>query len=317
MTRRQLPRGVKATSGGTFERNDPFSYFIAGAVKDLEASGHSHVLVAVNELGNQRDLDALEELCEHRKVLLDSGIFNLANSHAQKHGVSHDVGLSLAPDEIDGFDSLWDRYGSVVTRFKDKLWGLIELDQGGIANKPTTRARIEEEFGVVPIPVYHPLLDGWDYYDTLAKGYDRICFGNLVQAPPSVRLRLIHAASERARQYPYLWTHLLGVYPNQNLLGMPLRGSCDSSSWLTSLRWMPSWKVWAMTKMVGSFPPPMWYIDAADGVDGVDDAAAYNREMYARVYDINANICNAMSTTLEALAHDTHPWLIPPPYPEK
>lgn len=175
----------------------------------------------------------------------------------------------------------------------DRLWGAIELDQGGVEHKPRTRARIEEEFGITPIPVYHPLLDGWDYYDDLASGYDRICFGNLVKASPPLRLRLVHTASERARGYPYLWTHLLGVYPNENVLAMPLRGSCDSSSWLTSERWMPSWKGWSLNKMVTHYPPPMWYAKGG----------------HRRAAALNALTARAMHETLLAQADDTHPWL--------
>lgn len=297
-----LPEGVKATSGGTFDRDDPFLYYIAGSPENMSKMDppHANVLVAVNELKSDKDLDTLDRLCDTRRVMLDSGIFNLAMNHVRNHeGVTHDDALGLAPEEIDGFDALWNRYGEVVTRFSDRLWGAVELDQGGVENKPRTRARIEEEFGIVPMPVYHPLLDGWDYYDDLAQGYDRICFGNLVQASPPVRLRLIHTASERARRYPYLWTHLLGVYPNENVMGMPLRGSCDSSSWLTSLRWMPSWKGWSAMKMVTSYPAPMWYESG-------------NKDSYKRASGINAITACAVQDTLSAMAEDTHEWLADP-----
>lgn len=298
-----LPPGVKATSGGTFDRDDAFLYYIAGSpervageVKERDEDDtrealpplaqHPNVLVAVNELSSPKSLDLMDRLCDTRKVLLDSGIFNLAMTHARKHETSHDVGLSMPPEEIDGFDALWERYGEVVQRFGDRLWGAIELDQGGVEHKPRTRARIEEEFGITPIPVYHPLLDGWDYYDDLASGYDRICFGNLVKASPPLRLRLVHTASERARGYPYLWTHLLGVYPNENVLAMPLRGSCDSSSWLTSERWMPSWKGWSLNKMVTHYPPPMWYAKGG----------------HRRAAALNALTARAMHETLLALS---------------
>lgn len=310
-----LPEGVKATSGGTFDRDDEFLYYIAGSPERVAGehnydkgdslredlpplAQHPNVLVAVNEVKTKAQLDLLDRLCDTRRVLLDSGIFNLAMTHARKHEVSHDVGLSMPPEEIDGFGALWDRYGEIVTRFSDRLWGAIELDQGGVEHKPRTRARIEDEFGIVPMPVYHPLLDGWDYYDDLARNYDRICFGNLVKASPSVRLRLVHTASERGRGYPYLWTHLLGVYPNQNLLAMPLRGSCDSSSWLASERWHPdSWKGWSMMQMVrGNYPVEMKYAKGA----------------HRRAAAVNALTAQATQITLGEIAQDTHPWLADP-----
>lgn len=288
-----LPAGVKQTSGGKFDPDAGLTYFIAGSAQALQESNHQHVLIAVNEVRTAKDHDLLDRLCDERTVMLDSGIFALANAHAKAHGVSHDVGLSMPPEQIDGFQELWDRYGSVATRYADRLWGVVELDQGGVANKPRTRARIEAEFGLTPIPVYHPLLDGWDYWNTLADGYDRLCYGNLVKASPPVRLRLIHTASERARTRPWLWQHFLGVTPNENLLAMPYRGSCDSSSWVTNLRWMPSWKDWSMLRMVTGFPTTMWY------GEGQHEKA---RRMAGFMAD-------ATQRTIDAVREDTHPWL--------
>lgn len=295
----ELPEGVKATSGGKFDRDDPMTYFIATNAVALTKVEYPNVLVAVNEIKTKKDHEALDYLCDNRKVLLDSGIFNLAMTHARTHNVSHDVGLSMPPEEIDGFDELWDQYGEVTTRYADRLWGMIELDQGGVKNKPRTRARIEKEFGITPIPVYHPLLDGWDYYDDVASQYDRICFGNLVKGSPPVRLRLAYTASERSKKYPYLWTHLLGMTPNENTLSMPLRGSMDSSSWLTAVRWYPSWHGRAMLKSLGNYPPAMWPNPETTGGHTGND----NRPL--RVVQGNTI---AIQETMDMLREDTHPW---------
>lgn len=290
---RNLPKGVKATSGGTFNPNDPLTYFIAGSVSNLELARQDYVLIAVNEISSKAEEERLDKLLDERKVMLDSGIFNLAMSHARKHEVTHDVGLSMPPEEIDGFEQLWDRYGYVTQKYGDRLWGMVELDQGGVEHKPRTRARIEDEFGVVPIPVYHPLLDGWDYYDDLAREYDRMCFGNLVKASPPVRLRLQWTATQRAKEYPYLWTHLLGVTPNQNLIAMGYKGSCDSSSWITSLRWMPSWRGFAMLSSLSGYPIEMWY-----GTDNYDKAL-----------QMASTTTYAQELIIRALKDDSHPWL--------
>ena len=298
---------IQRTSGGSFDPDANFKYFVAGdparvastrdkvGVGDAPVVKHMNVLVAVNELESSSDFDLLDRMCDEQNVLLDSGIFNLANEHAKKHQVSHDVGLSMSPEEIDGFEALWDRYADVATRFADRLWGIIELDQGGVAHKPRTRARIESEIGIVPMPVYHPLLDGWDYYDAIASSYDRMCFGNLVKASPPLRVRLIHTASERSRAYPHLWTHLLGVTPNENVIACAMRGSCDSSSWVTSERWAPSWRGSSMLRMVTDWPTTMW---CAPGL--------YNRAAAM-------NTINAVTTqlNLDAMQEDTHPWLTP------
>lgn len=291
---KRLPSGVKRTSGGRFDRNDTPLYYIAGSPDRLLGTDHRNILVAVNEIKSQKNRDDLERLLDDdRNVLLDSGIFNLAMGHARAHGIHMDRALKLHPSEVDGFNELKDRYYDLGTTYASRLWGVIELDQGGAAVKPETRAMIEADTGIVPMPVYHPFNDGWDYYDSIASGYDRICFGNLVKASPPARLRLIHTASERAREYPYLWTHLLGVFPNENWLAMPLRGSCDSSSWLTALRWMPSWKDWTLLKMNSHFPPDMWY--AKDSCSIADQVVASSAVFTQR--------------TIEAVKEDTHPWL--------
>ncbi|MFF4819865.1 hypothetical protein ACFY2K_35415 [Kitasatospora sp. NPDC001309] len=223
---------VKRTGGGVFDPADRHLYFAAG---DSEHYPH-HVLLATNDLltaGHERRL--VELLDAGHRVLLDSGIFWLTNQYKRAHGVSMDEALRLAPEEIDGFDGLYARYVELVRRHGDRLWGYIELDQGGRDNKIRTRARLEGE-GLAPIPVYHPLVDGWDYFDELAQQYDRICFGNVVQAPAPVRLRLLHTLWERHRQYPDLWVHVLGLTVNEWCLAVP-PDSCDSSTWLGPLRW--------------------------------------------------------------------------------
>lgn len=292
----------KATSGGKFDPAERFLYFLAGSASQVYESGHPNALVACNEIKTGRDLETLDRMCDERNVLLDSGIFNLAAKHAKRHNVDLVSGFAMAPEEIDGFEELFDRYATIAAHHADRLWGVVELDQGGLANKPRIRARIEEEVGITPMPVYHPLLDGWDYYDTIAADYDRIAVGNLVKASPPIRLRLVYTVAERAKAYPHLWTHLLGLYPNENTLAMPLRGSCDSSSWLTSLRWMPSWKAWAMLKMITSYPPDMWAHQSSDSGTGED-----YRDRYKKVEALSAATSLAAQHVLDTI--DTHDWL--------
>lgn len=293
----RLPKGVKRTSGGTFDPEDSFKFFVASSPGMAEDSPMPTVLIAVNELQGRGERETLERMLDDgRKVFIDSGIYNLAMEHVREHGTSHDYALNLPPEEIDGFDRLWDQYAEVASSYGDRVWGMVELDQGGAAHKPRTRARIEKEIGIVPMPVYHPLGDGWDYYDDLAREYDRICFGNIVQASSPARLRLVHTAYMRARQYPYLWTHLLGLYPNQNTLALRMRGSSDASAWLTPARWMPSWRGWAGLRMVTNYPPSMWMHAGTD--------ESYDRDKLARVC---GNVALAAQMVLDDVVGDTHP----------
>jgi hypothetical protein len=196
-------------TAGRWDPNDRPVYFLASPPRyDLMArvaQDHPYVLVAVNELrpnasGAVPALDNL--LASGVNVLLDSGIFWLTNEHMRAHGITMNEALALHPDEIDGFDTLFDNYVAIATRYADDLWGYIELDQGGRERKIETRARLHD-LGLDPMPVYHPLNDGADYLDHLFQGYDRFCMGNVVQADRFARVRLFHA----------LWDRHLGAPP--------------------------------------------------------------------------------------------------------
>ena len=174
-------------------------------------------------------------MLDNNNVFIDSGIFALTNNHKRKYNITMDEALALSPNKIEGFSKLYDKYVELLTKYGDRSWGYIELDQGGRENKKKTRKKLEDA-GLRPIPVYHPFNDGWDYFDELAENYDRICFGNVVQARGVERMKLIATAYNRHREYPDLWIHLLGYQVNELMNALPV-DSCDSSSWLSGTKW--------------------------------------------------------------------------------
>ena len=195
-------------------------------------------------------------------TFLDSGVFYLTNVHKRNHSTSMDEALALAPEEIDNFDWLFDTYVELVNEYGDRLWGYNELDQGGMANKIRMRAKLED-LGLAPIPVYHPINDGWDYFDELAQGYDRICFGNVVQAPPGERRRLLMTAYQRHLKYPDLFIHFLGLTPNELQAGMPF-DSADSSMWTYTFRYPHSVRLSAMGHKRWQLSPDLYTPMKAD-----------------------------------------------------
>lgn len=228
----------RSTGGGRFDPNEQPLYFISGGSRDLEAAGQHHDtrLIAVNALTNVTDRAIIEQCFVRRqRVLLDSGIFALCMEYAQAKEIPLHEAFRLAPEQIDGFDTLQAAYIRVVREFEDRLWGYVELDQGGMENKIRTRRRLES-MGLRPIPVYHVLLDPADYLDQLVNEYDRICIGNLVQAPREVRLPILAALWEHKRRHPGVWFHLLGYTPDE-LLNAYYFESADSSTFLSSMRW--------------------------------------------------------------------------------
>jgi len=247
------------TQGRWDRQNDRNVYFLAGNFHRLACNGgHRYLLIAVNEL-TDRVVSELEKLCDDGvAVLLDSGIFWLTNEHKRAHGITMNEALALHPNEIDGFDDLLAKYLKVVDRLGDKLWGVIELDQGGKDRKRETRAMLHSK-GVNPIPVYHPLNDGWDYFDELASQYDRIAIGNVVQADAKTRLSLLTTLWERRRRYPDLWVHMLGYTLDATLLGWPV-DSADSSTWLTGVRWAAGTQEFSLLSRAGMLGPEFGYV---------------------------------------------------------
>lgn len=265
------------TGGRTFNPNEDRVYFLASSsgTLDLVTDCYDHLLIAVNELKSDSNTTILEGwLDAGKRVFIDSGIFNLTNEHAKANNVSMNDALALAPEDIDGFDELWTRYVHIAKKYGERSWGYIELDQGGRENKIRTRAKLEG-LGLRPIPVYHPLNDGWDYFDHLAENYDRICFGNIVQADAETRKRLVATMWERHRKYPHLWIHLLGMTPGPLLIGFP-SNSADSSSWLTGIRWSSGNNEFSCLRRIGDLPQDFRY------KLGSEPASPEGRDKYTR-----------------------------------
>lgn len=248
------------TGGGAFDPGERNVYFIASGPGRLASAeqAYDHYLVAVNEVGGGVDTERLARWIDQGKtVFLDSGIYSLAMDHARAHNLTHDQALGMPPSEVDGFPELLGRYVELVRQYGDRLWGYIELDLGGRDQKIKTRTELEA-LGLRPIPVYHPLLDGWDYFDELCERYDRVCFGNVVQADREDRKRLVATAWERHRRYPNVWLHLLGLRPSQLLYAYPIN-SADASTWLGAIRWHDGYREVAAGAGFGGVPPEFRY----------------------------------------------------------
>lgn len=248
---------MKATGGAWDPAVRPL-YFAAAASTALPLSERmpGNVLIAVNDvMTDKAERVALAWPIESgRRVLLDSGIYAMTQAHSRAHGMSMAEALALHPAQIDGFTELHARYCELVNRYGDRLWGYIELDQGGAVNKRRIRAGLES-MGYAPMPVYHPLNDGWDYFDELAAGYDRICLGNLVDAGTALRQRLLHTLWERHRAYPDLWVHILGLAGDPMCFSCPFE-SVDTSTWLGMARYGAAKHESAMLRSVAGLGLP-------------------------------------------------------------
>lgn len=232
---------VKAT-GGTWDPDRRGIYFFAMTDTKQRTCACDHnrgctfQLLAMNDLASANAEGQMADAINlGYNALIDSGIFWMTNAHKRVHHITMDEALKLPPEDIDGFDELRALYSRICGTYGARSWGYIEMDQGGAVHKRRIRAEIEAE-GLAPIPVWHPLVDGLDYFTELAESYDRICMGNVVQANRDVRRRLLSVLFEQHRRYPELYVHILGFTPNELLASYPW-DSCDSTSWLNAVRW--------------------------------------------------------------------------------
>jgi len=247
---------VKLATGGSWDPADRPIYFIAGAEHDvIEGSAlHPYVLLALNELPIRDPVGRLDSLLDTgAKVLLDSGVFWLAQRHKKAHDLDLYTTLALPPEQLDGWEELWPLYLKVVKACESRLWGYVELDQGGRDRKRDTRQRLHAE-GLAPIPVYHPLSDGIEYFSELAEGQDRVCAANLVQTPWRKRRPMLATLAQLRVRHPGLWVHLLGLTPDQFLYALDACDSADSSTWLRNLRFSEGYRELAAGTTVAMLP---------------------------------------------------------------
>lgn len=170
-----------------------------------------------------------------KTILIDSGIFSLCSEYAKKNMIPLSNAFVTAPEKFNGFEKLYEKYIRIINDLKDKIWGYIELDIGGQENKKRIRRQLESQ-GLNPIPVYHPLGDDYEYFDYLCERYQRICIGNLVNAAPPVKNRILWDLDKRRKKYPDLWIHYLGISLSQHCFSFKI-DSCDSSGITSMLRW--------------------------------------------------------------------------------
>lgn len=244
----------RKTAGGTFDPAGAKIYFLAGHPGDLgrmSAALKHPVLIATNEVGSDGSEAHFRNCLEHcPQVLLDSGAFNLANALSLRQGIPLPTALGMPLDQIPGVPALLERYRRLARAYEDKLWGYIEVDLGGVAQKIATRTAMEGE-GLRPIPVYHARSDGRDYLEELLDKYDRIAVGNVVDAAPPTRMRYFRTVWETVqRRAPDCWVHYLGVECGQVVFAYP-SGSVDSSTWSVLTRWGNNFKEFASGASLG------------------------------------------------------------------
>jgi hypothetical protein len=301
------PKDVKRTSGVWDKDVSPVYFQAQKPPQPLVNKGlFKFVLVALNNIRGEKDMeDLIRETKEDNLVLfIDSGVFNLAATHAKLHNIPLSTALDLPPNEVDGFDDLMVRYKAMIKRLDGLMWGYVEIDQGDTNQKRINRKQLEDE-GYRPIPVFHALTDPMEYFDELASQYDRICFANLVEASPSLRRKLLQFIWEKKKQYPHLWVHGLGLTPSAMTNAYPM-DSCDSSAWISAIRW-PTWQLRSANVPFGYMPEAFRYDQRKE--DKIDDIYYNYRTLCMQSYFNTLNMTrftkDLEAVGLEPIQHPT------------
>lgn len=216
---------------------------------------HDNLLVATPNITQKKHFQNIHRWVEQgKKLIIDSGVFEVCMKHARAHNLTLSGALSLPPEKLDGFPRLLDHFMGVARQLPD-VFALVEMDVGGKESKRRMRAYLEAE-GLKVAPVFHPILDGWEYLDELGERYPIIFVGNVVDASPELRLRINGRLQKWMQSHPDTWIHLLGLTPSPTIVAMPTH-SCDSSAWLAATKFPDAWHGTAMWAKCGGFGQEM------------------------------------------------------------
>lgn len=276
---------IKRTEGGRFDPDDRGCCFVATLPSQLLVATHNrHLLTPVNDVhgSSEREFALLIENPSNR-IFLDSGVFAFVNRHARNHGLTMDEALRVPAKEIDDFEWLWNQYLKLTKQWGSELWGYTEIDQGGREEKRARRKQLED-LGLRPIPIYHPINDGLEYFYELAEQYDRIAVGNIVHASFNTRKRLLAAFWERKKSYPRLWLHALGLNCSPLMLAFPFE-SHDASSWLGGIRWS-RWTALSCQTAFSSLDESFIYRLRSEGGGNRDVLGGYNFQIMLGGVDV-------------------------------
>lgn len=262
-------------------------YFLASLMSNAEVASlyHDSILIAAPNIKTKKHIANIKRWIDQGKnILVDSGVFELCSHHAKTNSIQLNAALGSPPDSIDGFGKLLDHLMNIEKQLKN-AFAIVEVDIGGKKHKRNTRAFIEAN-GAKVCPVFHPLIDGWDYLDELGEKYPCIFVGNVVDASESLRLYIIARLLKWKQTHQETWIHMLGVTPSPTALAMPMN-SYDSSTWVASVRWPTGWKAGGLWHKVSGFDRDMIY-------SRTDKRISHEKSMHVSALD---EACNAKCAT--------------------
>lgn len=205
-----------------------FPLIYKGILPDIKPKFKLNGLI---ELGSFNKNKAEQYFNYFDNLLVDSGAFSIASAYCKKHNIPLNQAFLTKYTSLDNYAKHWDKYIKVAQDYKDKYFGIVEIDLGGYQGKQEIRALIEQQ-GIIPIPVFHALVDPIEYFEQLVNEYDRVCISNIAFASKSDRVKImLYINYYLYKQNLNTFIHWLGVGIVDSLF-YNLLGSCDATTWL-------------------------------------------------------------------------------------
>lgn len=268
-------------TGGRFSsREERPLYFLAATISNVKSAGViRRFLASVAYAKSKKSHEQIRQMADDGdEILLDSGIHTLGEANVKAKGISRQEALAIPPDECPGWAGMSEAYLSLLRLVGDKVWGYVESDQGGATWKREIRKRYHDA-GFSPIPVYHPMVDPYEYFDELCEGFDRVAVGNIAFAETKDRLAIVNDVRQRAKRYPHVWMHGLGYTPDERVIALPW-DSMDSSTWIVPLQYPLGMNEKAMGRNVYRLGREFTYDRSVGAADPKGQGAAYRQAGY-------------------------------------
>lgn len=200
---------LKTISSETFSSSRPYAFLVA-----------ANNVAGFNSRDTPEKIVRLDKAAENfkllhdagTKIIVDSGVFELAATHARDNNVHILQSIVQPPSAFPDFAKFLRKYVLLMQRIKGKVWGYVEIDLGTFAQRKVTRDMLASEYELYPMPVFRAGVDQWEDLRSLCEaGHPLICLAGTAHCPRKYAIWFWQKAWTILRDYPDTKTHVLGV----------------------------------------------------------------------------------------------------------
>lgn len=200
---------LSTVSTATFDSAQPYAFLVAAnSVSGFNSRETPEKLERLDRVADS--FKALHDT--GTKIIVDSGVFELAGQYAKEHNVHLTAAMVTPPSGYVKFSAYLRKYVLLMERIKGKVWGYVEIDLGTFADRKVTRTMLATEYDLHPMPVFRAGVDDWENLRSLCEeGHPLICLAGTAHCPRKYSMWFWQKAWSILRDYPETKTHVLGV----------------------------------------------------------------------------------------------------------